>query len=125
STSKKGDANVQPPIDPVLLALTLGATFVARGFSGAKAQLIPLLKAGLSHNGLALVDVISPCVTFNDHEGSTKSYKFTRGHDVEISAADFGPLKREITAPVSGEELMAITMHDGSTVRFRKTAEGY
>src|SRR5476651_2712180 len=74
STSKKGETNVQPPIDPVLLALTLGATFVARGFSGDKAQLIPILKAGLSHNGLAMVDIISPCVTFNDHEGSTKSY---------------------------------------------------
>src|SRR5476651_1971741 len=74
STSKKGEANVQPPIDPVLLALTLGATFVARSFSGDKAQLVPILKAGLSHNGLAMVDIISPCVTFNDHEGSTKSY---------------------------------------------------
>src|SRR5881398_2562433 len=99
--SKKGDANVQPPIDPVLLALTLGATFVARGFSGDKAQLIPILKAGLSHNGLALIDVISPCVTFNDHEGSTKSYAFTREHEVEIAAADFVPLRREITMPAS------------------------
>ena len=101
STSKKGEANVQPPIDPVLLALTLGATFVARSFSGDKAQLIPILKAGLSHNGLALVDVISPCVTFNDHEGSTKSYAFTREHEVEIAAADFVPLRREITVPAS------------------------
>ncbi|MEO7362223.1 MAG: 2-oxoacid:ferredoxin oxidoreductase subunit beta, partial [Gemmatimonadaceae bacterium] len=78
STSKKGEANVQPPIDPVLLALTLGATFVARSFSGDKTQLVPIIKAGLKHNGLALIDIISPCVTFNDHEGSTKSYKFTR-----------------------------------------------
>src|SRR5204863_7752795 len=83
STSKKGEANLQPPIDPVLLALTLGVTFVARGFSVDKAHLVPILKAGLSHNGLALVDVIAPCVTFNDHEGSTNSYAFTRAHDGE------------------------------------------
>jgi len=125
STSKKGEANIQPPIDPVLLALTLGATFVARSFSGDKAQLIPILKAGLSHNGLALIDVISPCVTFNDHEGSTKSYKFTREHEVEISAADFVPLRREIKAPVTNEAISTVTMHDGSVVRFRKTHEGY
>ena len=125
STSKKGEANVQPPIDPVLLALTLGATFVARGFSGDKTQLVPILKAGLSHNGLALVDIISPCVTFNDHEGSTKSYKFTREHEVEISAADFVPLRREITAPDTREAISVVTMHDGSVVRFRKTHDGY
>src|SRR5471030_573322 len=117
SKSKKGEANVQPPIDPVLLALTLGATFVARSFSGDKTQLIPILKAGLSHNGLALVDIISPCVTFNDHDGSTKSYKFTREHDVEISTADFVPLRREITAPDTKAAVSTVTMHDGSTVR--------
>jgi 2-oxoglutarate ferredoxin oxidoreductase subunit beta len=125
STSKKGEANVQPPIDPCLLALTLGATFVARSFSGDKKQLVPILKAGLRHNGLALVDVISPCVTFNDHEGSTKSYKFTREHEVEIAAADFVPLQREIVAPESAEVVTSVTMHDGSIVRFRKTHEGY
>ena len=125
STSKKGESNAQSPIDPVLLALTLGVTFVARSFSGDKAQLVPILKAGLSHNGFALVDIISPCVTFNDHEGSTKSYKFTREHEVEVSGADFVPLRREITAPESGAELSAVTMHDGSVVRFRKTHEGY
>ncbi len=125
STSKKGEANVQPPIDPVLIALTLGATFVARSFSGDKAQLIPILKAGLRHNGFALIDVISPCVTFNDHEGSTKSYKFTREHEVEISAADFVPLRREIVAPESNEATMPVRMHDGSITRFRKTHEAY
>ena len=125
STSKKGQMNAQPPIDPVLLALTLGATFVARGFSGDKAQLVPILKAGLSHNGLALVDIISPCVTFNDHDGSTKSYKFTREHEVEVSSADFVPLRREITAPASAEAVTAVTMHDGSTVRFRTTHDSY
>ncbi|HEY6219506.1 MAG TPA: thiamine pyrophosphate-dependent enzyme, partial [Gemmatimonadaceae bacterium] len=75
SKAKRGEANVQPPIDPVLLALTLGVSFVARGFSGDKANLVPIIKAGLKHNGLALIDIISPCVSFNDHEGSTKSYR--------------------------------------------------
>src|SRR5512145_299673 len=96
SKSKKGEPNVQPRIDPVLLALTLGATFVARSFSGDKAQLIPILKAGLKHGGFALVDVISPCVTFNDHEGSTKSYLYTRQHYDEVAPVDFVPLQREI-----------------------------
>jgi 2-oxoglutarate ferredoxin oxidoreductase subunit beta len=86
---------------------------------------VPILKAGLSHNGLALIDVISPCVTFNDHEGSTKSYKFTREHEVEISAADFVPLRREITAPETESDVSVVAMHDGSTVRFRKTADSY
>ncbi|MDP9177938.1 MAG: 2-oxoacid:ferredoxin oxidoreductase subunit beta [Gemmatimonadota bacterium] len=125
STSKKGEANLQPPIDPVLLSLTLGATFVARSFSGDKGQLIPILKAGLTHNGLALVDIISPCVTFNDHEGSTKSYKFTREHEVEVVEADFVPLRREVVAPQTDEAVTVVTMHDGSTVRFRKTPQGY
>jgi 2-oxoglutarate ferredoxin oxidoreductase subunit beta len=125
STSKKGEANLQPPIDPVLLALTLGATFVARSFSGDKGQLVPILKAGLTHNGLALVDIISPCVTFNDHEGSTKSYKFTREHEVEVVEADFVPLRREVVAPNTDAAVTVVTMHDGGTVRFRKTPEGY
>jgi 2-oxoglutarate/2-oxoacid ferredoxin oxidoreductase subunit beta len=125
STSKKGEANLQPPIDPVLLALTLGATFVARSFSGDKGQLVPILKAGLTHNGLALVDIISPCVTFNDHEGSTKSYKFTREHEVEVVEADFVPLRREVVAPQTDEAVTVVTMHDGSTVRFRKLPHGY
>jgi len=78
SKSKKGEANKMSPIDPIQLALSIGATFVARSFSGDKEQLVPILKAAIAHRGFALVDVISPCVTFNDHEGSTKSYKYTR-----------------------------------------------
>src|ERR1044071_8683423 len=96
--SKKGEANRQSPIDPVMLALTLGATFVARSFSGDKAQLVPLLKAGLAHKGFALIDVIPPCVTFNDHEGSTKSYRYTREKNVEVAHADFVPIRKEISA---------------------------
>src|SRR5450432_4773625 len=118
SKAKRGETNESPPIDPVLLALSLGATFVARSFSGDKEQLVPILKAALSHNGFALIDVISPCVSFNDHDGSTKSYKFTREHDVEISTADFVPLRREITAPDTKAAVSTVTMHDGSVVRF-------
>src|SRR5689334_8614128 len=103
SKSKKGEANRQSPIDPVMLALTLGATFVARSFSGDKAQLVPLLRAGLAHKGFAIIDVISPCVTFNDHEGSTKSYRYTREKNVEVSHADFVPLRREISAEIPAD----------------------
>src|ERR1700691_358913 len=96
--AKKGEANAQSPIDPVMLALSIGATFVARSFSGDKAQLVPLLKAGLMHDGFALIDVISPCVTSNDHEGSTKSYLYTRKHQLPIVQADFVPPADEIAA---------------------------
>ena len=126
STTKRGEANVQPPIDPVLLALTLGATFVARSFSGDKQELVPILKAGLAHNGFALIDIISPCVSFNDHEGSTKSYMYTREHHEEIALVDFIPLRREIRASEhDAAGAMSVTMHDGSVVRFRKVKEGY
>jgi 2-oxoglutarate ferredoxin oxidoreductase subunit beta len=125
STSKKGEMNEQPPIDPVLLALTVGATFVARSFSGDKKQLVPILKAALSHKGFALIDVISPCVSFNDHEGSTKSYAYTRAHEVEAVVTDFVPLKREIVMPDTQEEVITVQMHDGSSVRLRSTAPSY
>lgn len=125
SKSKKGEANEHSPIDPVLLGLTLGATFVARSFSGDKKQLVPILKAGITHRGLALIDVISPCVTFNDHEGSTKSYAYTRAHEVEAVATDFVPLKREITMPESDARVVEVPMHDGSTVRLRPTEADY
>src|SRR5678815_381662 len=89
STAKKGEANTMQAIDGVLMALTLGATFVARSFSGDKNQLVPIIQAAIAHRGFAFVDVISPCVTFNDHEGSTKSYAYTREHAVEVVQADF------------------------------------
>ncbi len=125
SKSKRGEPNIQPPIDPVLLALTLGATFVARSFSGDKAQLVPILKAALRHKGFALVDVISPCVSFNDHESSTKSYRHTRDHYHEAAPVDFVPLRREITTDTDESDLVSVTMHDGSTVRFRRVASDY
>ena len=125
--SKRGEANVFQPIDPVLLALTLGATFVARSFSGDKAQLVPILKAGITHKGFAIVDVISPCVTFNDHEGSTKSYASTRERYHELASVDFVPMRREITANGDADASAAtvVTMHDGSIVRFRKVGDDY
>src|SRR5690606_15972480 len=112
SRPKRGEPNRQAPIDPVLLALALGATFVARSFSGDKEQLVPILKAGLAHRGFAFVDVISPCVTFNDHEGSTKSYAYTREHAREV--VDLVPLRNEITASYDEGAAHTVTMHDGS-----------
>jgi 2-oxoglutarate ferredoxin oxidoreductase subunit beta len=123
--SKRGEANRQAPIDPVMLALGLGASFVARSFSGDKAQLVPLLRAGLTHRGFALIDVISPCVTFNDHEGSTKSYRHTRERNVEVARADFIPPAAEITADYAQGSTISVQMHDGSVVRFTKVAEDY
>jgi len=125
SVSKRGEINRHGPIDPVPLALTLGATFVARSFSGDKKQLVPILKAGLTHKGFAIVDVISPCVTFNDHEGSTKSYAHTRTHNFEVVQTDFVPLMKEITAEQTQNDATAVTMHDGSFVMFRSVAEDY
>jgi 2-oxoglutarate ferredoxin oxidoreductase subunit beta len=125
SLSKKGEANTMDAIDGCLLALTLGATFVARGFSGDKAQLVPMLKAGLRHKGFAFIDVISPCVTFNDHEGSTKSYGYTREHNVEVVQADFVPPASAITTDYAPGTARNVMLHDGSWVRLRKLAEDY
>src|SRR5690606_33485427 len=137
SKAKRGEANRQPPIDPVFTALTLGGSFVARGFSGDKAQLVPLIIAGLKHRGFALIDVLSPCVTFNDHEGSTKSYAFVREHydavvnaDVETDfggdvAADFISPAQEITASYAAGEAMPVTLHDGSRILLRKLDASY
>ena len=123
--SKRGDVNQTPPIDPVLLALTLGATFVARSFSGDKAQLVPLIQAGLRHKGFALIDVLSPCVTFNDHEGSTKSYTFTREHYHAAMEADFTAPAAPISADYPEGEALPVQLHDGSRVVLRKLESGY
>jgi 2-oxoglutarate ferredoxin oxidoreductase subunit beta len=125
SKSKKGEANTQAPIDSSMLALSLGATFVARSFSGDKAQLVPLLKAGLRHNGFALIDVISPCVTFNDHEGSTKSYVYTRKHQLPIIETDFVPPKEEIAIQYEEGTTTKVVLHDGSTLILHKLAKDY
>src|SRR5262245_23748566 len=125
SKAKRGEENVQPPIDPVLTALTLGCTFVARSFSGDKEQLVPLVKAGLAHRGYALIDVLSPCVTFNDHEGSTKSYEFVCDNYDAVIHADFVAPQQEITTQYAEGEVMPVTMHDGSRILLRKLDPAY
>jgi 2-oxoglutarate ferredoxin oxidoreductase subunit beta len=125
SKSKKGEANLMAPIDSVQLALSIGATFVARSFSGDKEHLIPILKAGLKHRGLALIDVISPCVTFNDHEGSTRSYLYTRQHLHEATEANFVPPQHEIVAEIAKLGGTNVTMHDGSVIHFTRVPDNY
>ena|SRR5690606_18913256 len=120
SVSKKGDANPFEAIDLCAMALQLGAGFVARSFSGDKDQLVPLIKAAISHKGFAFIDVISPCVTFNNNMGSTKSYEFVRDHIEATGTVDFVPMREEITAhyqPGTSEE---VTLHDGSVVHLHK-----
>jgi len=125
SKPKKGEPNEQEPIDPVSVALALGATYIARGFSGDKEQLVPLIQGALSHQGFALVDVISPCVTFNDHEGSTKSYKHTRQFYHHVVDADFVPPAAEIKASYEEGSAMPVEMHDGSKIVLRKVDKAY
>ena len=125
SRSKRGAANNDEPIDLVLLALALGATFVARGFSGDKAQLVPLIKAAVMHRGAAFIDVISPCVAFNNHPGSTKSYDYVREHNEAVNRLDF-MLEREpigVEYPEGGAR--DVVLHDGGTLRLRKLDAGY
>jgi 2-oxoglutarate/2-oxoacid ferredoxin oxidoreductase subunit beta len=125
SLPKKGLPNTQEPIDPVSTALSLGATYIARSFSGDKEQLVPLLKGALMHRGFALVDVVSPCVTFNDHEGSTKSYAHTREFYHHVAEFDFIPPTEEIKASYDVGEAMPIKLHDGSTIILRKIDKEY
>ena len=125
SMPKKGQPNQQEPIDPVSTALSLGASYIARSFSGDKDQLVPLIKGALEHPGFALVDVISPCVTFNDHEGSTKSYAHTRRFYHQVVDVDFIPPKQEIVASYDEGEAMPIDLHDGSRIVLRKADERY
>jgi 2-oxoglutarate ferredoxin oxidoreductase subunit beta len=125
STAKSGRANLQPPIDAVQLAMALGGTFVARSFSGDKDQLVPLIKAGLMHRGFALIDVLSPCVTFNDHEGSTKSYSYAREHFHPVVNTDFVAPAEEIRVAYNQGEVMPIELHDGSRLLLRKISDDY
>jgi 2-oxoglutarate ferredoxin oxidoreductase subunit beta len=125
SKAKRGEVNKQPPIDPVQIAMALGATFVARSFSGDKDQLVPLIKAGVRHRGFALIDVLSPCVTFNDHEDSTKSYAHAREFSHPVIQADFVPPAQEIKVAYDEGEAMPIELHDGSRIVLRKVAQDY
>jgi 2-oxoglutarate ferredoxin oxidoreductase subunit beta len=123
SKSKAGSVNPFNAIDLVGLSMELGATFVARSFSGDKAQLIPLIKAAIKHPGFAFIDVISPCVTFNNNVGSTKSYDYVREHIEATSTVDFVPIMEEITA--NYEDSKEITLHDGSSLQLQKLHQGW
>ncbi len=120
SKSKAGSVNPYEPVDLVSMALQLGATFVARSFSGDKEQLVPLIKAALSHPGFAFIDVVSPCVTFNNNSGSTKAYDYVRDHLDSTSTVDFVPLHEEITTTYEEGQGKEVTMHDGSVIRLQK-----
>jgi 2-oxoglutarate ferredoxin oxidoreductase subunit beta len=125
SKSKKGVVNSDEPIDLVTIALQLGATFVARSFSGDKEQLVPLIKAAMHHHGAAFIDCISPCVTFNNHAGSTKSFDFVREHNEAVNKLDLVPHKEEITTSYAPGTVEEVTLHDGSTMRLRKLDADY
>jgi 2-oxoglutarate/2-oxoacid ferredoxin oxidoreductase subunit beta len=125
SKLKTGVINDLPAIDTCALAIQLGATFVGRSFSGDKKQLLAMLKAAVAHNGTVMLDVISPCVTFNDHEGSTKSYKFLQEHDEAINEIGFVPSFEDIEIDYPSGEVFDVQMHDGSSLRLRKVLEDY
>ena len=125
SKAKSGKVNEFENIDLVGVALEIGATFVARSFSGDKEQLVPLIKAALAHKGFALIDVISPCVTFNNHNGSTKSYDYTREHVQAGNIVDFVPKREEITAQYEPGSTHAVPLHDGSTLSLTKALPDY
>ena len=122
SAGKKGDVNPFSAIDLCSTALQMGATFVARSFSGDKEQLVPLIKAAMSHRGFALIDVISPCVTFNNTPASTKSYEFVREHAEATGTVDFVPMREEITTSSRPGAAYEVTMHDGSVLRLYEDA---
>ena len=125
STLKNGTPNEYATIDVCGLAIELGATFVARSFSGDGKQLVPLLQAALSHRGTAIIDIISPCVTFNDHEGSTKSYAYVKDHDITVNAPDFIRPREEITVEYEPGTVQDIVLEDGSRVLLRKVDRDY
>jgi len=125
SVLKNGIVNDLTPIDSCALAIQLGASFVARSFSGDKRQLLSILKASLSHRGTALIDVISPCVTFNDHEGSTKSYAYAKDHDEPVDEVSFVPYFEDISIDYEPGTTTEVRMHDGSRLYLKKVAEDY
>jgi 2-oxoglutarate/2-oxoacid ferredoxin oxidoreductase subunit beta len=122
SKSKKGILNSDTAIDLVGMALQLGATYVARGFSGDKDQLVPLIKGAVRHGGAAFIDVISPCVAFNNHSGSTKSYDYVREHNEAVSRIDFIDLATE---QKTDADVIDLPQHDGTVMRLRKLQPDY
>lgn len=125
SKQKRGAVNTYEPVDPCAVALSLGCSFVARSFSGDGKQLVPLIKAALSHQGMALLDVISPCVTFNDHDGSTKSYSWVKEHEEPIQDVSFIPFFEEIHVDYEPGTTQEVTFHDGSVVLLKKLGEDH
>ncbi len=125
SKLKTGVVNDLPPIDTCALAIQLGATYVARSFSGDKKQLLALLKGALAHNGTSMLDVISPCVTFNDHDGSTKSYSYVKDHDEPLADINFIPFFEEITVEYDPGTTTDIILHDGSHLLLKKVGTDY
>jgi 2-oxoglutarate/2-oxoacid ferredoxin oxidoreductase subunit beta len=125
STLKSGVVNDLQPIDTCALAVELGATFVARSFSGDKKQLLAILKAALSHRGTSMIDVLSPCVTFNDHEGSTKSYAYVKDHDEPLGEVSFVPFFEDISIDYDAGTTREVLLHDGSKLYLKKVSEDY
>src|SRR5437870_6956359 len=125
SKLKSGVINDLPPIDTCALAISLGATFVGRSFSGDKKQLLAMMKAAIAHRGTVMLDVVSPCVTFNDHEGSTKSYKYMKDHEEPLQDINLIPVFEEIDVEYDPGTTVDVTMHDGSHLRLRKLEEDY
>ncbi|MDH5264839.1 MAG: 2-oxoacid:ferredoxin oxidoreductase subunit beta [Betaproteobacteria bacterium] len=125
SKSKRGAVNTDEGIDLAILALQLGATYVARSFSGDKAQLVPLIKGALTHPGAAFIDVISPCVAFNNHEGSTRSYDYVRNHNEAVNFLDVITVRKEITTEYPPGSIREVRQHDGSVLRLRKLDGDY
>lgn len=124
-TNKAGELSIFSDIDLCVMALQLGATFVARSFSGDKKQLVPLIKAALSHQGFAFIDIVSPCVTFNNHAKSTRSYDYVHEHVTTAAIADYVPVKKEITSEVADGATEDICLHDGSLMRIHKLEANY
>ncbi len=125
SKLKNGIVNNLEPIDCCLMGIELGASFVARSFSGDKSQLTAILKAAIAHRGLAVLDIISPCTTFNDHDGSTKSYSYMKDHDEPVHGVDFVPFFEDIEIEMEEGEVREVTLHDGSKLRLRKLERDY
>jgi 2-oxoglutarate ferredoxin oxidoreductase subunit beta len=125
SKLKSGVVNEMPPIDLCTMAIEMGCSFVARSFAGDPKQLQTLLRAALSHNGTAFIDIISPCVTFNNHEGSTKSYPYAKEKEEQLHELGYVPYYEEIQAEVTPGEAQEIRMHDGSQVTIKKLSEDF
>lgn len=125
SKLKSGVLNDLPPMDICALAVELGCGFVARGYAGDPKQMVNILKAAIAHDGLCVIDVISPCVTFNNHEGSTKGYQYSKDHQELLHQIGFVPAYEQIEVEYAAGEVKEVTMHDGSKILLKKLEEDY